>query len=89
MRLSDPEVALVIQRLRDKNALRPCEACGHPNFVLSQDIADVDVVQTPALGRRPQSMYAFAVVCQNCGNIRLHAAQTLELTSLLDSRRVR
>jgi hypothetical protein len=87
MKLSDPELESIIQRLRERNALRPCEACGNPNFVLSQDIADVDVVQSPAIDRRPQSIFAFAVVCKNCGNIRLHAVQTLGLESLLDTRR--
>jgi hypothetical protein len=60
-----------------KNADSKCEACGHDQWIVSQNTFLLQALQ-PTGGLVPgQGVEVIAVFCNHCGLIRLHASSVL------------
>ena len=63
--------------LARKNADSKCEACGHDQWIVSQNMFLLQALQ-PGGGLVPgQGVEVVAVFCNHCGLIRLHASSVL------------
>lgn len=63
-----------IDELVNKNALKPCHRCGHPNFALVDGYSYFPIhekIGETVLGG--SNVPAILVVCNNCGAITPHA----------------
>ena len=78
MPLSEEQKQNIIQVLREKGALQPCEACNKRNFTLVDEVTQIRIAPGPNIIGGP-SIPAIASVCNNCGNIRFHALGALNL----------
>ena len=73
----------IIQILKDKQATKPCPACGHDGFTL----VDGDFTQestgwgrTLLTGAGRRSLDYIVLGCDNCGYLRQHAMKPLGIT---------
>jgi predicted nucleic-acid-binding Zn-ribbon protein len=69
----DPEIQRLAQALNRAGVRTKCPACGAKEAVPAER-----PVMLPASGKAPGGFSALAVVCKNCGYIRLHAAGVLD-----------
>lgn len=77
MGLTSEEKDALIAALGQKNALRACEACGNVSFNLAQALGHVPL-STPGYFKGTAGFPAAAVVCTNCGNVRMHVLSILD-----------
>ena len=62
--------------LSEKGAGMPCESCGHNEWVLLTNFATL-VLQDSTKSSGLSSYPVVAVVCKNCGNMRLYDREKL------------
>lgn len=81
MAWDDEQKKLVSESLRQKGALKVCEACGHGNFTMADEAIQLSVAarSNHFAGR---SIPSVAIICSNCGNVRFHALGVLGLLDL-------
>lgn len=70
----------IIRILQERHAVNACEVCGNNNFSVADTAVQLTIrdLHGPVVIPSP-SIPAAAVVCSNCGNIRLHALGALGL----------
>ena len=61
--------------LSEKGAGRPCESCGHNEWVLLTNFATLVLQDSKSTGL--SSYPVVAIVCKNCGNMRLYDREKL------------
>lgn len=69
----------ITRKLEEKQALRPCDACGHQRWLVPhQDEPDKGMVLSMLLGQGLGHVISFTpAICNNCGNTRVFHVETL------------
>lgn len=83
MPLKPEQHQLIVDVLRGRSALKPCEACGKSKFTLLEDTAQVPISPSPGT-YTSLAVPSAVVVCDHCGHIRFHALGLLGLGELGD-----
>lgn len=52
------------------DAEHPCEACGHPEWLMDEDAGKVLFVSSPLAHNPDQGMVFLPLTCERCGNTR-------------------
>jgi hypothetical protein len=81
MPLTQEEKNQISLRLKNLDALRPCEACGNNQFALADEAAQVRLSPNPGT-YSTLTIPSVGVVCRRCGCIRLHSLGVLGLMEL-------
>jgi hypothetical protein len=63
--------------LARKNADNKCEACGHDQWIVSQNMFLLQALQPTGSLVPGEGVEVVAVFCNHCGYIRLHASGVL------------
>jgi len=71
----------IAEKIKEKEALKPCERCGQQNFSVLDGFVNVPLAQEISGGiviGGPQVPCA-VIACTNCGNLSYHALGALGL----------
>lgn len=73
-KLTDDEKEKIKQFLTERNALKPCEACGEPRWTLGDHIISANIHTGGGLTVGGPLYPQVQLICENCFNTRLHMA---------------
>lgn len=70
----------IIAKLNERGAVLPCARCGRNKYALLDDLTRIDQQKNMAVvSFGGPSIPCAVVVCENCGNVSLHAIGALGL----------
>ncbi len=71
----------IAEKIKEKNALKPCERCGQQNFTVLDGFANIGLAQeiSESYVIGGLQVPCAIIACTNCGNLSYHALGALGL----------